>query len=269
MESSPPNRIGSGTSEKKPSTIARSSTACSGGSFATTPGSCARIYHPGFVRETHKSRRGVFRSTPRIRRVPPSRPGTGGRSGRPRGGCGRPRRTGRDRAPTASIERGVAPCTARSAATRATPGPHIIPWPPAEATVTPSIGRPVLVEGRPEDRQVVGREVDGGRPDPPKPEVAGRGDQARRAARASGRRSPSRWRGPRPGPRRGCSSRTAGRPPRAASRARRRCRRPSASARPRRRGRARGRRPCAGRRRPGSGRRPAGRPSAGSGRRSG
>ena len=99
---------------------------------------------------------------------------------------------------------------------------------------------------------MVGRVVDRRRPDLAQAEVAGDRHVARRAARGSARRPPSRSRAPRPAARPGRSSRTAGRPPRAASTARRRCRRPSASARRRTRRAARARRPCGARRRPGS-----------------
>ena len=111
------------------------------------------------------------RARPRSPRRPPRRAGTAGRSGRSRGGSGPARRTGRARG-RRRRSAPVRPVSARSAATRATPGPHIIPWPPAEATVTPSIATAVDGQGRPEDRQVVGRVVDRRRPDLAQPEVA-------------------------------------------------------------------------------------------------
>ena len=84
--------------------------------------------------------------------------GTAARSDR-RTGSGRARRTGPSPGPVTSI-RSVRPSSARSAATRATPGPHIMPCPPGEATVAPSIVVPSVVITGPEDRQVVGRVVD-------------------------------------------------------------------------------------------------------------
>ena len=67
--------------------------------------------------------------------------------------------------------RSVSPCTTRSAATRATAGPHIIPWPPGEATSGPDRA-PVGVEAGADDRQVIGRVVDRRDPDPAQAEVA-------------------------------------------------------------------------------------------------
>ena len=90
--------------------------------------------------------------------------------------------------------------------------------------------RAVGGEHRPEDRQVVGREVDGGRPRLAQPEVGGDRQQRRPSGRAPGRSRPSRTPWPRPAARRGCSSPTARRPPRAASRCRTPRRRPSAAA---------------------------------------
>ena len=83
----------------------------------------------------------------------------------------RPSASKRSRPSSRTSISAVVPRIARSAATRATPGPHIMPWPPADATVRPSIGPTVRRQARAEDRQVVGRVVDGRRPDP----CAGRG----------------------------------------------------------------------------------------------
>jgi hypothetical protein len=38
-------------------------------------------------------------------------------------------------------------CSTRSAAQRLTPGPHIIPWPPAAATVVPATGPSAVTTG--------------------------------------------------------------------------------------------------------------------------
>ena len=90
----------------------------------------------------------------------------------------RPAASNRSRPSSETSTSCVAPWTARSAATRATPGPHIIPWPPGEATVTPSIGGAVGRQRRPDDRQVIGRVVDGRRPDLAQGQVARRRDEA-------------------------------------------------------------------------------------------
>ena len=58
---------------------------------------------------------------------------------------------------------GAAARATRSAAARATPGPHIIPWPPAAATTVPSTGAPSRSSG-PRIGRWSGRVVDRRRP---------------------------------------------------------------------------------------------------------
>ena len=97
----------------------------------------------------------------------------------------RPSASNRSRPRSVDVDQvGPAARCARSAATRATPGPHIIPWPPGrgdrDALDPVAVGR----ERRAEDRQVVGRVVDRRRPDPAEAELARRPARTRRAALA-------------------------------------------------------------------------------------
>ena len=123
--------------------------------------------------------------------------GRAGRWGRGRGGCGRARRTGRARGRSRPGRRSRRRA-ARSAAALATPGPHIIPWPPAAATTAP-VDRAVRTDGRAEDRQVVGGVVDGGGPGLAQPDLPGRRQQRRhpRPHHLEVRRVELAW--PRPG----------------------------------------------------------------------
>ena len=143
----------------------------------------------------------------------------------------------------------VRPSSARSAAHRATAGPHIMPWPHADATDRPSTSTPAFVTTGPSKGRWSGvySIVAAHALRMPSPAVTGTSFARRRCIF---RRWPSRARGPRRASRSGCSCPRAGRPPRGASTGRPSCRRPSAGVRPRGRGAARSPPPDGARRRP-------------------
>ena len=110
----------------------------------------------------------------------------------------RPRSSKRSIRKSATSTTSVRPSSARSAAHRATAGPHIMPWPHAHATERPSTSTPCGRHDRAEQGEVVGRVLDRRRPRLADAESGGDGHELREAAlhppqvgQSSSRASPS------------------------------------------------------------------------------